>query len=64
VDAATLRAAVAELDGETIDAIVQVGTNLAMRAVAEEASAALGKPVLAVNAVTYRNALARVGAAS
>lgn len=64
VDAATLRAAVAELDGERIDAIVQVGTNLAMRSVAEEASAALGKPVLAVNAVTYRHALAGLGAAT
>ena len=44
-----------------IDAILQVGTNLANAAVAAEAERWLGKPVLAMNVVTYWDALRRCG---
>ena len=56
-----LRAAVRELDGPDVQAILQVGTNLPFAAVAREAEAALGKPVLATNPVTYWRALRRAG---
>lgn len=49
------------LDGDDVDAIVQVGTNLAAIALAAEAERWLGKPVLAINAVTYWDALRRLG---
>lgn len=49
------------LDGDDIDAIVQVGTNLAAIGVCAEAERWLGKPVLAINAVTYWDALRRSG---
>ena len=52
-----LRAAIAEVDAAGVDAIVQVGTNLAMASVAAEAEAALGKPVVAINTATYWHAL-------
>jgi maleate isomerase len=44
-----------------VDAIVQVGTNLAMADIAEEAERWLGIPVLAINAATYWHALRRSG---
>lgn len=50
-----------ELDGDDIDAILQVGTNLAGMAVAAEAERWLGKPVLSMNAITYWLALRRLG---
>lgn len=56
-----VRAAYRELDGSDIDAIVQVGTNLAGMAVAAEAERWLGKPVLSMNAVTYWRALRLLG---
>jgi maleate isomerase len=56
-----LREAVRELDGPDVQAILQVGTNLPFAAVAREAEAALGKPVLATNPVTYWLALRRTG---
>jgi maleate isomerase len=46
-----------ELDGPDVDAIVQVGTNLSMVRLADEAERWLGKPVLAINAVTFWHAL-------
>lgn len=46
-----------ELDGDDIDAIVQVGTNLSMVRLAASAERWLGKPVLAINAATYWHAL-------
>ena len=49
------------LDGDDIDALVQVGTNLAAIEVCAEAERWLGKPVLAINAVTYWDALRRCG---
>lgn len=58
---ATLRAAIQEVDGPEVQAIVQVGTNLACGAVAAEAEAWLGKPVLAINTCTYWYALRQNG---
>ncbi|GAA3010073.1 maleate cis-trans isomerase family protein [Actinokineospora diospyrosa] len=52
-----LRAAVREVDGPDVQAIVQVGTNVAMARVAAEAEAWLGKPVIANNVVLYWHAL-------
>jgi maleate isomerase len=46
-----------ELDGADVDAIVQVGTNLSMLRLADEAERWLGKPVLAINAATLWHAL-------
>ncbi|WP_404478102.1 arylmalonate decarboxylase [Novosphingobium sp. BL-52-GroH] len=58
---AEVREAYRELDGDDVDAIVQVGTNLAGMAVSAEAERWLGKPVLSMNALTYWNALRRMG---
>lgn len=46
-----------ELDGDDVDAIVQVGTNLCMARLAGEAERWLGKPVIAINTATYWHAL-------
>jgi maleate isomerase len=46
-----------ELNGPDVEAIVQVGTNLSMVRLADEAERWLGKPVLAINAVTLWLAL-------
>lgn len=56
-----VRTAFRELDGDDVDALVQVGTNLAGMRVAAEAERWLGKPVLSMNALTYWNALRRLG---
>jgi maleate isomerase len=56
-----LRAAVAEVDGPDVDAIVQVGTNLAMAALAPQFEAERGKPVIAINTAIYWDALRRNG---
>jgi maleate isomerase len=52
-----LRDVLRSLDGPDVDAIVQVGTNLSMVRLADEAERWLGKPVLAINAVTLWHAL-------
>ena len=57
VPPATLREELAKLDGDDVDALVQVGTNLSMVRLAAAAEATLGKPVIAINAATYWNAL-------
>jgi maleate isomerase len=57
----TLRKTLREIDGDDIDAILQVGTNLANADVATEAERWLNKPVLAMNVVTYWDALRRCG---
>ena len=46
-----------ELDGDDVDAIVQVGTNLSMVRLAAEMEEQLGKPVIAINTATYWHAL-------
>lgn len=54
-------AALRELDGDDVDALVQVGTNLAAIEICAEAEHWFGKPVLAINAITYWDALRRSG---
>ncbi len=49
------------LAAKPIDAIVQVGTNLAMADIADEAERWLGIPVLAINTATYWHALRQNG---
>jgi len=61
VQPAEVRAALRALDGNDVDAILQVGTNLAGMAVAAEAERWLGKPVLSMNAITYWHALRALG---
>ena len=58
---AQMRAALRALDGNDAEAIVQVGTNLPAMDICAEAERWLGKPVLAINAVTYWDALRRCG---
>jgi len=53
----TLREALRKLDGDNVDAIVQVGTNLSMVRLAAAAEIWLGKPILAINTATYWHAL-------
>ena len=57
VSESQLRDAVLRVDGPDIEAIVQVGTNLAMARLAGLAEFWLGKPVIAINTATYRAAL-------
>jgi maleate isomerase len=52
-----LRAVLDELDGDDVDALAQVGTNLSMVALAAEEEARRGKPVVAINTATYWHAL-------
>jgi maleate isomerase len=53
----TLRDALRRLDGDDVDAIVQIGTNLSMVRLAAAAEIWLGKPVIAINTATYWHAL-------
>lgn len=46
-----------KLNGDDIDAIVQVGTNLSMVRLAAEAERWLEKPIIAINTATYWHAL-------
>jgi maleate isomerase len=50
-----------KLDGDDVDAIVQVGTNLSMTRLAAAAELFLGKPVIAINTATYWHALRAQG---
>jgi maleate isomerase len=61
VPLADIRNALKELDGPDVDALLQVGTALPTVAVAADAERWLGKPVLAINAVTYWHALRQCG---
>jgi maleate isomerase len=56
-----LRTRLMELDGNDVDAIVQVGTNLSMVRLAAAAEQWLGKPVIAINTATYWHALRQNG---
>ena len=49
------------LDGDDVDAILQVGTNLSMVRLAAAAELWLGKPVIAINTATYWHALRQNG---
>lgn len=55
------RQALRELDGDDVDAIVQVGTNLSMVQLAVAAEFFLGKPVIAINTATWWHALRAAG---
>jgi len=55
------RATLRTLDGDDVDAIVQVGTNLSMIRLAAAAELWLGKPVIAINTATYWHALRACG---
>jgi maleate isomerase len=63
VDERELLGALRELDADDADAIVQVGTNLSMLRLADEAERWLGKPVIAVNAATLWHAMRSAGIA-
>ncbi len=58
---ATLRDAMIKVDGPDVDAIVQVGTNLAAARLAGIAEFWLGKPVIAINTAIYWDALRTSG---
>jgi maleate isomerase len=53
--------AIIELNDPSVDAIVQVGTNLAMARLAAVAEFWLDKPVIAINTATYWWALRQNG---
>ncbi|MEN7343386.1 MAG: arylmalonate decarboxylase, partial [Pseudomonadota bacterium] len=57
VDETTIRKTVADIDGDDVDAVIQVGTNLCMLKLAATMEEELGKPVIAINAATYWHAL-------
>src|SRR5581483_7667343 len=57
VDEGTLRPALQDLDEPGVDAIVQVGADLVMARLADEAERWLGKPVIAINAAMLWHAL-------
>lgn len=53
--------ALKSIDGDDVDALVQVGTNLSMVRIAAAAELWLGKPVVAINTATYWHALRALG---
>ncbi|MFO7304818.1 MAG: arylmalonate decarboxylase [Gammaproteobacteria bacterium] len=57
VPESTLAKVLRELDGDDVDALLQVGTNLSMVRLADAAERFLGKPVIAINTATYWHAL-------
>lgn len=57
----TGRQLIDELDGDDVDAVVQVGTNLSLVRVADRAEKELGKPVIAINAAILWTALRMLG---
>jgi maleate isomerase len=61
VSEAELRDALIELDGDDIDGLVQVGTNLAMARLAGQAETWMKRPVLAINTAIYWHALRESG---
>ena len=46
-----------ELDGDNIDALIQVGTNLPMASFTEEFENQFDKPIIPINTATYWHAL-------
>lgn len=57
----TLIEEIKQIDGDDIDAIIQVGTNLSMARVAAVAEEFLDKPVIAINSAIYWHALRQNG---
>lgn len=56
-----IRSSLLELNGDDVDALLQVGTNLAGGAIAAEAERWFAKPVLSMNVITYWDALRHLG---
>jgi maleate isomerase len=56
-----IRDALRELDGDDVDALLALGTALPAGSVSAEAERWLGKPVLAVNVVSYWHAIRACG---
>lgn len=56
-----LRRHVAEMDGDDVDAFVQVGTNMSMVKLCRELEAEYAKPFIPINAATYWHALRAMG---
>lgn len=63
VSETALRDALIEVDGDDIDGIIQVGTNLAMARLAGSAETWLSRPVVAINTAIYWHALRASGIA-
>jgi maleate isomerase len=63
VSESALKEAVLAADGPGIDAVIQVGTNLAMARMAPESQRLIGKPVVAINTAIYWDALRSHGIA-
>jgi maleate isomerase len=63
VTPARLRDTFRALDGDDVDALIQVGTNLSAIRLAAAAELWLGKPVIAINTATYWHALRANGIA-
>ena len=61
IPTATISDTFRELDGDDVDAIVQVGTNLSAVRLCAAAELWLGKPVIAINTATYWHALRTSG---
>jgi maleate isomerase len=57
IPVSTIRETFRKLDGDDVDAIVQVGTNLSAVRLCAAAELWLGKPVIAINTATYWHAL-------
>jgi maleate isomerase len=57
LDAARLRDTMRQLDGDDVEAVLQVGTNVSNVRLAAAAELWLGKPVIAINTATYWHAL-------
>ena len=60
---AKTRALVREVDGDDVDLILQAGTNMYFVELAAQLERELGKPVLAINALTFWHALRHNGIA-
>jgi maleate isomerase len=63
IPTAQCREALRRLDGDDVDALIQVGTNLSMVRLAAAAELWLGKPVIAINTATWWHALRTHGIA-
>jgi len=61
VSEARLREALIKVDGDDVDALIQVGTNLAMARLAGEAETWMKRPVVAINTAIYWHALRHAG---
>jgi maleate isomerase len=61
VDQDRIFAAMREADSPEVEALVQIGANLAMARLVDEAERVHGKPVLGINTVMFWDALRRVG---